>query len=345
MNKVYAGGSARSVKSKPAEKKPRKGLSRKEFNRMFPDENAAEEWFERVRWGKPDFLSRIPSGMYCPLCGSTGRVRRRRFLKPPKNRRPLPWRCGDCNRYFSVKKATVMEGSNFPLWDWVLALYEQVTHKKGVTSVKLAEALDATQRSAWFAGHRIRHAFSGQGRLDSTCAEVDLTYIGGAEDNKHWKKKLRAGRGTVGKTPVIGILDRPSGQMVARVLPDEEDETLQEFVRGHVREDGTLFSDGELAFARMDWPGRHESVKHGSRNDWFREWVRGDVHTNGIESRWAELKGAYRTHHHMSRKHLSMYVDEGVARSNYRDLDTLERMELVASRMLGKRLKYQDLVK
>ena len=164
MNKKNAGGSSGSVKSKPAGKKTRKGLSWKKFNQLFPDENAAEQWFEKVRWGAPDFLSGLPSGMYCPLCGSKGGVRRRRYLKPPKNHRPLPWRCGDCNRYFSVKTRSVMEGSNHALWDWVLALYELVAHKKSVSSLRLLEALDVTQDSAWFMGHRIRYALVGTGQ-------------------------------------------------------------------------------------------------------------------------------------------------------------------------------------
>ena len=345
MNKNNAGGSSRSVKSKPAGKKTRKGLSWKKFNQLFPDENAAEQWFEKVRWGAPDFLSGIPSRMYCPLCHSKGRVRRRRYLKPPKNRRPPPWRCGDCNRYFSVKTRSVMEGSNLPLWDWVLALYELVTHKKSVSSLRLLEALDVSQGSAWFTGHRIRHALSGQGRLKSRKAEVDVTYIGGLEDNKHFKKKLFSGRGTVGKTPVIGMRDRFSGRIVAEVLPNEEAETLRRFVRRHLRKGGTLYSDGAPAF-RFDWPGRHETVTHGSSRDFFREWVRGDVHTNSMESGWAPVKRTHMgTFHKMSRKHLQRYVDELVARHNLRNLDTLKQMEILASRMMGKRLKYRDLVK
>ena len=238
-----------------------------------------------------------------------------------------------------------MEASNLPLWDWVLALYEQVTHKKGISSVQLHGGLGATQRSSWFTGHRLRRAWSGQGRLKSRKAEVDVTYIGGLEDNKHWKKKLLSGRGTVGKTPVIGMRDRLTGRIVAEVLPDEEAETQQEFVRRHLRKGGTLYSDGALAF-RFDWPGRHEPVIHGSSRDRFREWVRGDAHTNGIESLWALLKRTYKgTYHQLSPEHLQSYIDEFVGRFNIRNLDTLKQMEVLASRMVGKRLKYRDLVK
>ena len=347
MNNTYTGGSSGSVKSKPAGQKTPKGLSWKEFNRLFPDDQAAEEWLEKVRWGAPELLSGIPSGMYCPLCGSTGRIRPRRFLKPPPtNRRPYRWRCGNCNRYFSVKTRSVMEGSNQSPWDWVLGLYELVTHRKSVTSLRLLEVLGITQRSAWFTGHRMRHALSEQASLDSMCAEVDVTYIGGLEDNKHWNKKLRAGRGTVGKTPVIGMRCRLTGKVVAKVLPDENDETLQGFVKQHLRGGGTLYSDGDPVFARFDWPGKHEAVKHGSSTDRFREWVRGDAHTNGVESDWATVKRTYTgTFHQMSPKHLQRYIDELVARHNFRQMDTLERMERVASLMMEKRLKYKDLVK
>ena len=316
-------------------KNTRKGLSLTGFFRLFPDENASEQWFEQVRWGVPDTTGGIPSGMYCPVCGSTGRIRRR------ANRRPLPWWCGDCNRSFSVRARTVMEASNFSLKDWATALYLNVTSLKGVSSMKLHRDLDATQRSTWFLGHRIRQAWSGQGKLRSRASEVDEAYFGGLEKNKHFDKKLRAGRGTTGKTAVVGMRDRRTGKVVAEVIPDTDSDTLQEFVKRNLTRGGTLFSDSATAYTDFDWPRRHESVRHGQG-----QYARADVHVNGMESFWAMMKRAYKgTFHKISPKHLQRYVDEFVGRHNMRDLDTLEQMELLASRMMGKRLKYKDLVK
>ena len=337
MLKSFFGRWSRIVKPKPAGpgNSTRKGLSLTGFFRRFPDETAAEQWFEQVRWGVPDPTGRIPSGMYCPLCGSTGRV------KPRKNRRPLPWWCGDCNRSFSVRARTVLEASNIPLQKWAAALYQHLTSLKGVSSMKLHRDLDVTQRSSWFLGHRIREAFSGQGKLRSKAAEIDEGYFGGLEKNKHFDKKLRAGRGTAGKTAVVGMRDRRTKKVVAEVVPNTDSHTLQEFVKRHLRRGGTLFSDSATAYSDFAWPKRHESVKHGQG-----QYARSDVHVNGMESFWAGMKRAYKgTFHQMSPKHLQRYVDEFVGRHNIRDLDTLDQMELVASRMMGKRLKYRDLVK
>ena len=337
MLKSFFGRWSGLVKPRPAGpgNNTRKGLSLTGFFRRFPDENAAETWFERVRWGAPDHTGGVPSGMYCPLCGSVDRIR------PRENRRPLPWWCGDCNRSFSVRARTVLEASNIPLHKWVAALYLHLTSLKGVSSMKLHRDLDVTQRSSWFLGHRIRHAFSGQGKLRSKASEIDEAFFGGLEKNKHFDKKLRAGRGTTGKSAVVGMRDRRTGKVVAEVIPNTESYTLQEFVRRHLRRGGTLFSDSATAYSGFDWPGRHESVKHGQG-----QYARSDVHVNGMESFWATMKRAYKgTFHQMSPKHLQRYVDEFVGRHNLRNLDTLEQMELVASRMMGKRLKYRDLVK
>ena len=167
--------------------------------------------------------------------------------------------------------------------------------------------------------------------------EVDETYIGGLEGNKHESKKLRAGRGTVGKKAVVGVKDRDTKHVRAKVVEDTTKATLQGFVGQHTEPETKKFTDENTAYTGL--PNR-ESVAHS-----LSEWVNGQAHINGMESFWAMLKRGYHgTFHHMSFKHLHRYVEEFAGRHNIRDKDTLEQMSLLAAGMVGKRLRYKDLV-
>ena len=171
---------------------------------MFPDEAAARQWFEETRW---------PGGeRYCPHCGSMDRVQR-----VPKDK-PMPYRCGDCRKYFSVRTGTVMERSHIPLHKWVVGLHLMVTNLKGVSSMKLHRDLGIRQSSAWFMAHRIRKSWEEGYGLFNGPVEVDETYIGGKESNKHARRKAHAGRGPVGKIPVVGVRDRETNRVSAAVV-------------------------------------------------------------------------------------------------------------------------------
>ena len=176
------------------------------------------------------------------------------------------------------------------------------------------------------------HAFAGP-------VEADETYMGGREKNKHAHKKLRAGRGTVGKAPVAGIRDRATGKVKAAVVPDTRAATLQGFVTDHTVEGATVYTDDAPAYKGMR--GRHhEAVKHSAG-----EYVKGMANTNGMESFWAMLKRGYQgTFHHFSVKHLDRYVTEFAGRHNDREADTADIMAHMAQGMIGKRLMYRDLI-
>ena len=300
----------------------REGMTILELMQRFPTEDAAREWFEQQIW---------PSGRYCPHCGST-----ETFENPASENRP--YRCKACGQHFSVRIGTVMERSKISLQKWAMAIYLHLTSLKGVSSMKLHRDIGVTQKTAWFMLQRIRKAWESDDSPFAGPIEVDETYMGGRERNKHKGKKLNAGRGTVGKTAVVGAKDRKTNKIKAKVVENTDAKTLQKFVVETAANGATVYTDDAAAYKGM--PFEHASVRHS-----VGEYVSGMAHTNGIESFWSMLKRAHKgVYHKISPKHLQRYVNEFAGRHGIRERDTLDQMGKVVAGMVGKRLMYRDLV-
>ena len=194
------------------------GLTVEQLFDLFPNEDAAREWFENVRWG---------ASRYCGHCGSEQ-------TRAVPNEKPMPYWCTDCRKYFSIKTGTPMHGSNLPVRKWVIAFYLMTTNLKGVSSMKIHRDLGITQKTAWYMIHRIREAWNMDEEKAEGPVEVDEMYAGGKNANKHAHKKIQNANGTVGKTVVVGMKDRKTNQVQATVVEHTNQETLQGFVNARI---------------------------------------------------------------------------------------------------------------
>ena len=315
----------------PADSAPpkigRKGIGFIEAAERFGDDESAQEWIISERW---------PDGVKCPSCGSDG----------PNSSAAVRFGDGgcksrrDCGKNFTVKTDTIMHDSKLPVWKWCIAVYLYSTNLKGISAKKLRRELGiGSYKNAWHMAHRIRRAMDMDENSFLGPVEVDEVYIGGKERNKHEWQRLNAGRGAVGKTPVVALKDRETNKVVARVVEKTDQPTLTGFVSEYTEPATEVFTDEFAGYNRL--PRSHKIIRHSAK-----EFVRGEVHTNGIESWFSMLKRGYvGVYHNYSVKHLPRYIAEAVGRhkpSTARHKRRRCRRSSWAA--VGKRLPYEALI-
>lgn len=290
---------------------------------VFGDEQACVDHLRAIRW---------KGGAFCPHCGGT---RVYHFSDGRSHK------CGDCRKRFSIRVGTIFEDSKLPLRKWFMAIFLITSHKKGIASTQLAKDLGVTQKTAWFALHRLRHAArtkSFNRPLDGT-VEVDETYVGGKEGNKHAKDRTGGKRGGKGKIAVVGILER-DGELRAKKVEKVDGRTLKGAITENVAPGAIIMTDDHRGYGGLEGRFKHRSVNHsaGEYVRWFY------IHINSIEGAWAHFKRQVNgTHHWMSVAHIQRYLDEFVWRWNRRDMDEGERVNALLDQVSG-RLTYRELI-
>ena len=301
-------------------------------NPIFADLEAARKHFEAIRW---------PNGPYCPHCGQYDTVK----SLGGKSMGPGWYHCKDCRKKFTATVGTIYERSHIPMTKWLLATHLMCASKKGISAHQLHRMLGMPYKTAWFMAHRIREGMrdlnpgplGGEGKF----VEVDETYIGGKEKNKHTRKRKRIGRGGMGKEIAFALVER-DGRVRSEHVPSVNTKTLRPILVAQIDNKSILVTDdaGQYRHMHRDF-ARHEAVNHG-----IDEYVRGDAHTNTVESYFATLKrGITGTYHHVSQQHLKRYLTEFDFRYNERkalEVTDAERAVKAVAGVVGKRLTYQQ---
>lgn len=270
---------------------------------------------------------RFKDGEFCPHCGhkeiytfSDGKT----------------YKCAKCRKKFSIKIGTIFESSKISLKKWFIAIYLLSTNKKGISSVQLSEQVGVTQKTAWFMYHRIRETYKQNKGLISGTIEIDETYVGGKNKNKHNNKKEEGtqGRSTKTKTPIVGMAQR-NGEFRAQVVKNVNQKTIIDLMQKNFSKNTKIIADEYRIYDGLT----DSRVNHSKK-----QYVIGDIHTNTIESFWALFKRGYiGIYHSMSAKHMQRFINETAFRLNNKELSNFEVVKNSLSHIEG-HLSYKRLI-
>jgi len=288
-----------------------------DFYKVFPDDKSCREHLKKERF---------PDGkVACSKCGSLDKIYE---LADGKR-----YKCGDCKHIFTITVGTIFEASHIELQKWFLAIYIVSAHKKGISSLQLHRDIGVTQKTAWFMLHRIRYMLGTKaGRMMTGTVEADETYVGGAS-----KKHKKAGRGTVNKTAVFGMVER-QGDVRAESVARTDKKTLTTIIKKNISKDATIVTDEWASYNYLDYDFKHKVINHS------KAYAIGSIHINTIEGFWSLLKrGIFGIYHSVSPKHLDRYCDEFEYRYNTRKVNDAQRFNAVFTQC-GGRLTYATLI-
>lgn len=319
----------------------------------FKDEQNCKAFLVQQRWR---------NGIKCPHCEA------QKIYDTKVYTTNRGYKCADCKKKFTVTTGTVMENTKLPLRYWIMAIYFSTSAKNGISAAELSRHLNVTPTTGWFLLQRIRTMFAEKApQTLSGIIQLDETFVGGKNKNRHWDKKVKnsQGRSFKDKTPVMGMLQQQVTETIERphklipnrvvkekiiiqeavircqVVPDTKAESIQPLIRAAVAANSIVVSDEWFAYNGLNNKYDHQVVDHGRK-----QYVNQAGYTsNALEGSWSIFKAAIiGTHKKVTRKHLQLYVNEFAFRYNTKNAKDGSRFVDAVTRISNGRLRYRELV-